>query len=106
MYAIRSYYAQMEAYLAEDLWRHNARQANAMARRLADGLAQVPGLSLVAPVEANILFCRLPLPLIAALLAEGFDFYHDRWAPGVVRLVTSFATQELDVDHLLARVLV
>ncbi|WP_409421916.1 low specificity L-threonine aldolase [Pseudaeromonas sp. ZJS20] len=96
--------AQMEAYLADDLWRHNARQANAMARRLADGLAQVPGLSLVAPVEANILFCQLPLPLIAALLAEGFDFYHDRWAPGVVRLVTSFATQELDVDHLLARV--
>ena len=26
--------AQMEAYLADDLWRHNARQANAMARRM------------------------------------------------------------------------
>jgi threonine aldolase len=32
----------------------------------------------------------------------GFRFYHDRWEPGVVRLVTSFATEQADVDDLLA----
>ena len=54
------------------------------------------------PVEANILFCRLPAAAIEGLLAQGFRFYHDRWGPGVVRLVTSFATREQDVDHFLA----
>lgn len=35
-------------------------------------------------------------------VAEGFRFYYDRWEPGVVRLVTSFATEQPDVDDLLA----
>src|SRR5262245_32552627 len=33
--------AQLEAYLSDDLWLRNARHANAMARRLADGLAKI-----------------------------------------------------------------
>ncbi|WP_238923877.1 threonine aldolase family protein [Achromobacter ruhlandii] len=94
--------AQMEAYLAHDLWLDNARQANAMAARLAAGMANLPGVELQGPVEANILFCRLPIATIDGLLAQGFRFYHDRWGPGVARLVTSFTTHEQDVDHFLA----
>jgi threonine aldolase len=30
----------------------------------------------------------------------GFGFYHDRWEPGVVRLVTSFSTTAEDVADL------
>lgn len=30
--------------------------------------------------------------------------YHDRWEPGVVRVVTSFATTEQDIDHLVRAV--
>ena len=52
--------------------------------------------------DANILFCRLPAAAIDSLLAQGFGFYHDRWGPGIVRLVTSFATREQDVDHFLS----
>ncbi|MDQ7988362.1 MAG: low specificity L-threonine aldolase [Candidatus Dactylopiibacterium sp.] len=94
--------AQMEAYLADDLWLANARNANAMARRLASGLAALPGVQMLGEVEANILFCRLPQEVIAGLLAAGYVFYHDRWAPGVVRLVTSFANTPLDIDAFIA----
>ena len=36
--------AQMDAYLADGLWLACARHANAMAARLADGLAAIPGV--------------------------------------------------------------
>ena len=39
--------AQMEAYLADDLWLANARHANAMAARLAQGLGRIRGVELV-----------------------------------------------------------
>ena len=45
--------AQLEAYLADDLWLRNARHANAMAAALAEGLAELPGAVLSHPVEAN-----------------------------------------------------
>ena len=52
--------AQIEAYLAGDLWLKLARHANAMADRLAAGLAAA-GLHPVWPVEANEVFVALPL---------------------------------------------
>lgn len=94
--------AQMEAYLQDDLWLTNARHANAMARRLAQGLEGIPGVSLAAPARTNILFATLPAHLDAGLRGRGFDFYGDRWGPGVVRLVTSFGTTAEMVDALLA----
>ncbi|MDQ0511204.1 threonine aldolase family protein [Ancylobacter amanitiformis] len=94
--------AQMDAYLDDDLWLANARHANAMAARLDAGLRAIPGVNVNGAVEANMLFARLPQPMIDGLLAQGFRFYTDRWGAGVVRLVTSFATSEDDVDALLA----
>ncbi|WP_371348243.1 low specificity L-threonine aldolase [Ancylobacter sp. IITR112] len=94
--------AQMDAYLDGDLWLANARHANAMAARLASGLAGIAGVELEGRVEANMLFARLPPAMCEGLLAQGFRFYTDRWGAGVVRLVTSFATSEADVDRLLA----
>ncbi|MBN8887947.1 MAG: low specificity L-threonine aldolase [Rudaea sp.] len=94
--------AQMDAYLTDDLWLRNARHANAMARRLADGLRGVAGVVVHDDCDANILFCTLPPGMNEALHAQGFHFYGDRWAPGVVRIVTSFATAEADVDAFIA----
>src|SRR2546423_943128 len=66
--------AQMEAYLADDLWLKLARRANAMADRLSDGLARA-GLGPVWPVEANEVFVILPRPASERLKAKGASFY-------------------------------
>ena len=94
--------AQIDAYLKDDLWLRNARQANGMAQRLANGLKQLPSVEVLGETQSNIVFCRLPAVVTEGLLQEGFFFYHDRWDHGVVRFVTSFASTEVDVDHLLA----
>jgi threonine aldolase len=95
--------AQIDAYLSDDLWLRNARQANATALRLTQGLAALDGVEIMGAPTANIVFCRLPEPMIKALLDAGFRFYHDRWGPGIVRFVTAFSTTFEDVDHLLER---
>lgn len=92
--------AQLDAYLADDLWLRNARHANAMTARLAAGLKSIPGSRLAGTPEANVVFCRLPQQVIDGLLDQGYRFYHGRWEPGVVRFVTSFATTTHDVDDL------
>ncbi|MFQ5776119.1 MAG: threonine aldolase family protein [Kiloniellaceae bacterium] len=95
--------AQLDAYLADGLWLRHARHANAMARRLSEGLAALPGVSLSHAVEANEVFARLPEAMITGLLGEGFVFY--RWGPHErreVRLVASFDTDPRDVDAFLA----
>ncbi|MEU0352791.1 hypothetical protein ABZ302_39210 [Streptomyces sp. NPDC006237] len=71
---------------------------------LQEGLKAVPGVELLGAADANILFCRPPRRITEGLLAEGYAFYHDRWAPGVVRFVTSFATTEQDIDDLVRAV--
>jgi threonine aldolase len=96
--------AQMEAYLSGGLWLDCARHSNAMAARLAAGLAALPQAAFVHPVEGNEIFVRLPPPVLDGLQADGFAFY--RW-PGedtwLVRLVAGYDTTPTDVDALLAR---
>ncbi|MGE8067106.1 threonine aldolase family protein [Pseudomonas sp. NPDC089569] len=93
--------AQMDAYLSNDLWLRNARQANTVAQHLVNGLFQLKDVEVLGAVQSNIVFCRLTPGLIKGLLDEGFEFYHGRWSSGVVRFVTSFMTSTEDVDYLL-----
>ena len=91
--------AQLDAYLKDGLWLRYASHANAMAQRLADGLAAVTGIEIVHPVEANEVFPNVPEPIIAGLAAQGFGFHH--WGGGtspVLRLVTAFNTTPDEVD--------
>lgn len=95
--------AQLDAYIDGDLWLRNAAHANAMARRLADGLAAVPGCRLLQPVQANEIFAAIPAALADALAAAGCVVY--RWQDGdpvTVRMVASFNTPPADVDHALS----
>jgi threonine aldolase len=96
---------QLLAYLEDELWLRNARAANALATRLANGLVAL-GCRLVAPVEANELFVAPPAGTIERLRARGYDFYDWVSPPGesgpVIRLVTAFDMAETDVDALLA----
>ena len=97
--------AQLDAYLAGDLWLRNARHANAMAARLGQGLAAVRGTRLRHPVEANEVFVELPETAIRGLLAAGFEFY--RWGgetSACIRLVTAFDTEASAVDAFLTAV--
>ena len=94
--------AQMLGYLSDDVWLNNARHANAMMALLQKGMASIAGVEIIAPAQANMLFCRLPVGMAEALLAQGFSFYTGRWAEGVVRFVTSFQTQQADVEDFIA----
>lgn len=93
--------AQLDAYLAGELWLRNARHANAMASRLAGGL----DAEILRPVDANAVFARFTPQTVQRLREEGFLFYD--WTPfgeGAVRLVTGFTTTEADVDAFLRAV--
>lgn len=93
--------AQLEAYLIDDLWLANARQANGAAAALAAGL-EARGAELLYPVEANELFVRLPQAAAESLMAKGFAFYDwEALGPGAYRLVTSFATSTAEVEAFL-----
>jgi threonine aldolase len=106
MSKLRFVSAQLIAYLKNGLWLENARHANAMALRMAQGLQTVPGARLLHPVEANELFVALPDETVSNLESQGFYFY--RWPlraaeSGVtIRLVTCFATSSADVDEFIA----
>jgi threonine aldolase len=67
--------AQLDRYLADELWLQRAALANANASTLASRLSLLPGVSLVAPVEINMIFLRMPDSAVRALDAGPFSFY-------------------------------
>jgi len=91
--------AQLLAMLDGEIWLANARAANAAARALADAAGAA---RLVFPVEANELFVRMTADEAASLRGQGYDFYD--WAPGEVRLVTSWDQDMGAVERLAAAI--
>ncbi len=90
--------AQLEAYVADDLWLRHARHANTQAARLAAALKSVEGVDLLYPVEANEIFAAGPKAVWANLQAAGFVFY--TWGDAArphARFVTAFNTDADDV---------
>jgi threonine aldolase len=88
---------QLEALLAKDLWLRNARHANEMAQRLAEGVRAVDGVQVLYPVQANAVFARLPHD-VSVRLQKRFRFYFWDEAAGDVRWMCSFDTTDADVD--------
>jgi threonine aldolase len=93
--------AQLEALLKDGLWLRHASHANRMARRLADGVARIPGVEILNPIEANLFFARMPEPVLAGLEADGFRFYREG-GPQAIRLVAAFNTDSAQVDAFIA----
>jgi threonine aldolase len=105
--------AQMAAYLDDDHCFELARQANASGARLSARLDAMPHVSLAWPTQINEVFAVWPITADAALKKAGAR-YHEwsaRCLPQpfpigedkvLVRLVTSFATQEEEIDRLVA----
>ena len=52
--------AQMAAYLTDDLWLDLARRANANCARLANGLLQIPEVTLTHAPQGNVIFFQMP----------------------------------------------
>lgn len=93
--------APWQALLANDTWLNNARHANAMARRLADGLEGLADVRLMHPVEANGVFVHLPPALQEGLRAAGWAFY-TFVPPTGCRLMCAWDTTAETIDALVA----
>lgn len=91
--------AQLMAYVENGLWLNMARASNAIAARLAGGLSGIPGVRLVAPVEANEIFLELPSTAMDALEANGIGFY--RRSKTLARFVCRFDATEAEAEALL-----
>jgi threonine aldolase len=93
---------QFEALLTDDLWLHNARHANSMARLLEAEMRKIPGVQITRKVDANGVFAVLPRDAIARLQAETF-FYVWNEELNEVRWLTSWDTTEEDVLSFVAK---
>jgi len=106
--------AQFDAYFEDDLWLQLAGHANAMASGLRAGLTASNSARLAWDTTSNELFAILTKEAAAEAEKKGAKFYEwptpkdmpDTVAEGetLIRLVTSFATTQDDVDGFLAAV--
>jgi threonine aldolase len=104
--------AQFDAYLKDDLWLGLAGHANAMADRLRAGFGSLNSARLAWPTDSNEVFAVLPRNSAKAAQDKGAKFYdwlEPRDMPekvtgdeALIRMVTSFATTEEDVDQFLS----
>jgi threonine aldolase len=93
--------AQFAGLLEDRTWLKNAVHANVMARRLADGMSEIPGISVRQAVQSNAVFAAMDPRYIEPLQREwGFYVWDDR--EHVVRLMAAFDTTEDDIDSFLA----
>lgn len=103
--------AQFDAYFEDDLWLDLARHSNRMAARLQQGIQAAPNARLGWNSDANEVFPIITRSMAEKLTAKGAMFYE--WTPPrahagllddgetLLRLVTSFATTEDDVDRFI-----
>jgi threonine aldolase len=89
--------AQFEALMSDELWLRSARQANAMARRLAEALHAIDGVRITRPVQTNAVFATIPRDARVALQRR-FAFYEWDERIDEVRWMCSWDTTEEDVD--------
>lgn len=96
--------AQYEGYFADGGWLRTAGHANAMAARLAAGIRGSTAMRLDWDSPANELFPVMSRETATRLRAAGavFHTWEHLGDEERVRLVTSFATTEAEVDAFLA----
>lgn len=104
--------AQFDGYFENDLWLDLARHSNRMADRLRAGIESAASAKLAWPTASNEAFAVIGKPAIEKARDKGAKFYD--WPipennaslvgenEGLIRLVTSFATTDADVEGFLA----
>lgn len=102
MSKMRFFACQFLAYLKEDLWLANAKQANLMAQQLVKVFAK-HDIKLGYPADANELFVMLPNELVEHLKASNCEFYDwstSKVKTGMYRFVTSCFTSNTHITEL------
>jgi threonine aldolase len=95
--------AQLIAWLENDGWRARAAHANSAARALAKRLSAIPGIEIIQPVEANLIFTAISSDVQSRLDASGYFVYPmQMFGENVVRFATSWATTDEAIYALLA----
>jgi threonine aldolase len=93
--------AQFEAILKDELWRRTALHANSMAQLLASKLATFPQVEVTRPVQANVVFARIPEQWNQPLM-EAFPFYVWKEEGNEVRLMCGWDTQEEEIAEFVS----
>ena len=93
--------AQFEAWLGGDLWREIAQHSNQMARRLENGLREIPGVEISRTVQTNAVFARVPAAWVEPLRKTA-PFYVWDAKTTEVRLMAAWDTRPEDVDAFVA----
>ena len=101
--------AQMQSYLAGDLWLDMAKKSNDASARLIQGLKQIPEVQIDFEPQANIIFAQWPRAAHQRLHAAGAQYYvmagdHTTGPSNELlpaRLVTDWSTTPENVDKFL-----
>ncbi|MDA7752468.1 low specificity L-threonine aldolase [Candidatus Pelagibacter sp.] len=93
--------AQLDAYITNEVWLRNAKHANAMGKKLSQGLNQHNNIELAYPTDANEIFVKIPKDIIDQLNSEGYTINDDEWDGKAVRLVTAWNTSLSDIETFL-----
>ena len=96
--------AQLEAYISNDVWLRNARNANSMAKLLSEGFAKFPDIKLAYTTQSNEVFVHLPSSIIDLLNAKGYNVSEDELDGKSVRFVTAWNTASDDIEKLLSAI--
>jgi len=86
--------------IESNAWLKNAESANRCAKRLADGIKNIPGVSIDHPVQANGVFASLSATIKDRISARGWRFY--TFIGDCARFMCSWDTTNEDVDALIA----
>lgn len=100
--------AQYQAYFEDGLWLKLARHANSAAQKMSKALAEIDGVKVWYPTEANEIFVSFPQGVAEKLRDKGATFYP--WiTPGdpaqgtMQRLICSYTTTDQEIDEFLGR---
>lgn len=91
---------QFLTYLSNDLWKENAKIANAMGQYLSKELSKIEGIQVKEGLITNMVFANLDKSIIEELEKE-FDFYVTNREENEVRFVMSFDIIKKDIDRFI-----
>jgi threonine aldolase len=88
--------------LQDGAWLRHATHSNAMAKRLAAGLSNLPRIQISYQVDSNAVFARIPEDVVEAMHQRDWKFYTHVGGWDDSRLMCSWDTTPEDVDEFAA----